>query len=94
MKRHAKKAYDKLVKMGIVMADPSWAEGGHFAISGESDHGDWSIKGIEAGKAYLIDYYHYDVGEFGVDQKVCDILRENGLMCEWQNEGVLGIYDE
>jgi len=42
----------------------------------------------------FIDYYEYNYGEFGVDQTVCDILKKHGLICEWINPGLLGVYPE
>jgi len=55
-----------------------------FMISGEDN---------DDGRPF-IDYYEYNYGEFGVDQTVCDILKKHGLICEWINPGLLGVYPE
>ena len=91
MRRHAKKAYDKLIKMGVHMAHPSWAKNGHFAISGESEHGDWSDLDNHPEKALIIDYY----SEYGteISKSIEDVLKDNDLYCEWVNPGVLAVHD-
>ena len=83
-KRYAK-AYKTLDEMGVPVFNKYSGGGpieeGRFKISAESDGN------------YIIDYYMPGVGEFGVDQPICDVLRDNGLMCEWENPGCLCVYE-
>lgn len=83
MKQNARLAFNALKKIGAPVLDTD-REGCHFRISGE-DNGDetWA------------DYYdgHYLGWDFGVNPKIEAILEKHDLMCEWENPGVLGVYD-
>ena len=83
MKRNYKKAYTKLLKMGcpVLLGDDHGNER-FFRISAE-DNDDiiWA------------DYYQMDLGDWGVNQIVVDVLSQNGLYAEWINPGVLGVHE-
>mgnify|MGYP003108713635 FL=1 len=82
MKRNYRKAFTALQKIGApvhVNEDGMW-------ISGEDNTDDeiW---------ADYYDCYHWnhDGWDCGVNGKINKILNDNGLMCEWQNPGLLWI---
>lgn len=90
MKRHAKKAFTALKKIGapvFVRGEGDGEEGPHFIISAEDNSqriwADYMETGadLEGGSS------------FGVCSEVIDILDANGLYCEWENPGALGVYD-
>jgi len=84
MKRVFIKAYNELKKIGAPVFKEydggSPVERGSFKISGESGEG-WA------------DYWEPDLGEFGVSMKIVDVLNKNGLYPEWENAGVLNVYE-
>ena len=76
-----KPAFDKLVKMGVPVFSGGYDGENTFRISGEDNVLDvWA------------DYYDSNYGEFGVKQEICDVLSKNGLMAEWIDPGILGVY--
>lgn len=83
MKRVYIKAYNELKKMGVPVYVREDMDG-RFQISGEdSESYKWA------------DYYEGDYHAdwiFGVNPKVDEVLRKNGLACEWINPGELGVY--
>jgi len=80
MKRHARKAYTALKKMGAPVIDGDGGYGPHFRISGEKNYtGGWAVAG--------------EMDDFGVSLKINKVLEANGLFVEWINPGVLGVYD-
>ena len=83
MKRNYKKAYTKLLKMGCpVLLGDDYGNERFFRISAEdNDDTVWA------------DYYQMDLGEWGVNQTVVDVLSQNGLYAEWINPGVLGVHE-
>jgi hypothetical protein len=86
MKKHARKAFTALKKMGAPVLDGGGGYGGHFRISGESNYPEiWADYWREFGGRGLDD--------FGVSLKINAVLEKNGLFAEWINSGVLGVYD-
>jgi hypothetical protein len=93
MKRNARKAFTALKKLGAPVYDrPS--ESAEFILGAELRTKD---------DTYFADYYREELREyrdetgkiqnpFGIRTDVNDILTENGLMAEWINGGMVGIY--
>jgi hypothetical protein len=88
MKRHARKAFTALKKIGAPVFVREGEEGPYFCISAEDN-----------GEKTWADYYMMTDGpelegwRFGVCAEVIDILDANGLYCEWENPGSLSVYD-
>ena len=86
MQQQYRTAYNALKKMGA----PVILGGGNgedtFRISAE-DNTDtvWAD--------YYEEYCSEPAYEFGVKREIVDVLEANGLMCEWINPGVLGVYN-
>ena len=95
MKRNARKAYNALNKIGapVIERPGNDTSDGYFVISAESNYDEiWA------------DYYDgprlervLDDGTiewaFGVNPKINKILEANGLISEWINPGMLGVWD-
>jgi hypothetical protein len=85
MKRHARKAFNALKKLGAPVLERS--DVAYFVISGEDNY-----------KEVWADYYeefgiHSDSDTPGVDPRICDIIEANGLFMEWETPGGLVVYD-
>jgi len=101
MKRHARKAFTALKKIGAPVLGPELEWGGHFAISGEQYGRDDGLypgsKDYDKDGLPWAEYYSEDYAEtfsvFGVNKKIIEILDDNGLFAEWANAGVLGVFD-
>lgn len=101
MKRNARKAFTALKNIGCPVREGGTY--GHFTISAEDNGTDPHIDATENilwadaydGRALErvngitdeIEWAH------GVNTKITRILKANGLMCEWINPGMLGVYD-
>jgi len=86
MQQKFKAAYTTLKKMGVPVIEGGWDGEDTFRISGEDNHNQvWA------------DYYEEYCSEpayvFGVKKEINDVLEARGLMCEWINPGVLGVYE-
>ena len=83
MQRNYKKAFTALKNLGSpVIVGDDYGDDKFFRISAEqNDDVVWA------------DYYQMDMGLFGVNQVVVDILDANGLFAEWINPGVLGVHE-
>ena len=83
MQRNYKKAFTALKNLGApVIVGDDYGDDKFFRISAEyNDDVVWA------------DYYQMDMGLFGVNQVVVDILDANGLFAEWINPGVLGVHE-
>ena len=83
MQRNYKKAFTALKNLGApVIVGDDYGDDKFFCISAEyNDDVVWA------------DYYQMDMGLFGVNQVVVDILDANGLFAEWINPGVLGVHE-
>ena len=101
MKRHARRAYTALKAIGAPVLDPDLGWGGHFAISGEQyghddgfyeGHKDYADDGMEWADYYSEDYQEV-YSEFGVHKQIMRILGDNDLYAEWNNPGVLAVFD-
>jgi len=83
--QNARLAFLELYALGAPVLMNDW--GGYFNISGENNETEvWA------------DYYQeFDQEEqwsqFGVHNKINDLLEKYALYCEWYNAGVLGVYD-
>jgi len=86
MKKNARLAFNELKKEGVHVLDPDCGWGGHFAISGEC-HGDGS-RGDDFDR--FLDYYE---DYFGDRTIIPAILDKHGLYFEWNNPGVVAVYD-
>lgn len=95
MKRHARKAWTALNKIGAPVYHQDGYDGAHFVIGGELRH---------AEDRYFADYWQEEIIEelddngkvvnaFGVREDVWRILRSNDLTVEWINGGMAGVYD-
>ncbi len=95
MKRNARLAYNALKKIGAPVLDADW--GGHFAISAElygRDDGFYEGHKDLAPGGYWADYYGEFTGGYPyVAPEIEKILDKYGLYCEWNNPGVLSVYD-
>jgi hypothetical protein len=89
MKRNARTAYDKLKALGVPMYIHD-GETYHFLISAEENYDT-----VWADYYAMTDgvLYYDDLDDFGVNEKINEILDQHGLFCEWQNPGALGVYD-
>ena len=91
MKRNARKAFTALKNMGAPVREGG--DYGYFTISAEENYDEiWA------------DFYEGPLLEkvlpsgeiewaFGVNPKITRVLKANGLMSEWINTGMLGVYD-
>ena len=91
MKAHARKAYNELVKIGAPVMEEPWNDG-HFRISGECNCAG-TFGGNKVQDELWADYWEQGFGEFGVNTKITETLSKHGLYPEWQNAGVLDVYD-
>jgi|TARA_R110000868_G_scaffold303686_1_gene564191 hypothetical protein len=84
MKRNMRTAYNALKKIGCPVIKNEW------------DHSDFRISGEDNGEVCWADYYCEFPGgaldDFGVNNKINAILDANGLFAEWNNPGMLGVY--
>lgn len=81
MKRHARKAYNALKRIGAPVFERSDIE--YFGISAEHNN---SHK--------FLDYYGEFRGGYPyISEEVTAILNENGLYCEWESPGSVTVYD-
>ena len=89
MKRNARTAYDKLKALGVPMYIHD-GESYHFLISAEENYDT-----VWADYYAMTDgvMYYDDLDDFGVNEKINEILDQHGLFCEWQNPGALGVFD-
>ena len=89
MKRNARTAYDKLKALGVPMYIHD-GETYHFLISAEENYDT-----IWADYYAMTDgvMYYDDLDDFGVNEKINEILDQHGLFCEWQNPGALAVFD-
>jgi len=83
MKKHYRKAFNALKKIGAPVIEGGYNGEDTFRISAEDNTGDktWA------------DYHDQAIGLFGVCDEITNILKENKLFAEWINPGVLGVYD-
>ena len=84
MKAKYRKAYNVLKVMGVpVFTNADNDRLGNFFIDGEARRSDeWA------------DYYSGRLNWiFGVNPAVSEVLDQFGLMCEWVNPGLLGVYE-
>ena len=82
MEKHAKKAYDTLVALGVPVVEFSHY-GGHFQISAEEETSD-----------FWLDYYDtHQLGDFGIHKDIHAILDKNGLFAEWADCAIASIHD-
>lgn len=101
MKRNARNAFNALKKIGAPVLGPELGWGGHFAISGElAGRDNWFYEGSkdEAPNGfYWAEYWSPSAAgpgeEFGVNKAILDILNKYDLYAEWNNPGVLNVYD-
>ena len=80
MKRHARKAFTQLKKLGCPVKEWHDETRGHFWIDGEEpEASEW------------LDYWNLNLS-FGSD-KLNEILNSNGLYWEWENSAVGHVHD-
>lgn len=94
MKRNARNAYKALVKIGAPVMEEPW-NNGYFRISGETNYQAGEFGGNKVVAENWADYYNENGSDFdfGVNPKINKILDKYGLYCEWQNPGVMDVYD-
>lgn len=96
MKRNARKAFNQLLKLGAPVYDRRDGYNCEFILGAERRTND---------DTYFADYYREELREyvdgngkiqnpFGIRTDVNDILIANGLMAEWINGGMVGIYQK
>ena len=83
MKKHYRKAFNALKKIGAPVIEGGDQGEDTFRISAEdnTDEKTWA------------DYHDLGFGHHGVCDEITNILKENALFAEWINPGVLGVYD-
>lgn len=102
MKRNARKAFNQLKKIGCPVLETE--DYGHFIISAENNGTDPHIDAVEnilwadAYEGYTLERVNVlDPNEIlwahGINTKIHRILKDNGLMSEWINPGMIGVYD-
>jgi len=87
MKTNAKKAFEALKKLGAPVYEGRDWSGEYFILSAE----EWGN-----GEVIWADYWdgmNIPGWLFGVNPKVTKVLDKFGLVAEWINPGVLGVYD-
>ena len=87
MKNNYRKAFTALKKIGAPVIKGGYNGEDTFRISGEDN-----VDEIWA------DYYEESTGSsdnflFGVNNRINDILDDQGLYAEWINPGVLGVWE-
>ena len=89
MKQNFRKAFNALEKIGCPVIE-GWDDPNTFAINAEDNYpicwADYYVMTDGGGGSELDD--------FGVNNKINAILAANGLMAEWINTGVLGVYQD
>jgi len=86
MKRNARSAFKALKKLGAPVNENDWS-GEYFILNAE----EWGN-----GEEIWADYWdgmNIPGWLFGVNPKVTKVLDKFGLVAEWINPGVLGVYD-
>lgn len=84
MKAKYRKAYNVLKVMGVPV----------FTNEDNYGKGNFSINAEKAISHEWVDYYmRNDRWIFGVNPAIDEVLNEFGLMCEWINPGLLGVYE-
>jgi hypothetical protein len=83
MKKHYRKAFYSLRKIGVPVIEGGYSGRDTFRISAESntDEKRWA------------DYHEQAIGLFGVCKEITNILDEHKLFAEWINPGVLEVHD-
>jgi len=87
MERHASNAFNTLKKMGAPVFIHE-GESYYFVISAEENYDT-----VWADYYAMTDGSYGDLCDFGVNESINKVLNDNGLFCEWQNPGVLAVYD-
>jgi hypothetical protein len=83
MKRNFRTAFNRLQKLGVPVHETN--DGESFWISAE-----------ETGSHNWVDYYdghNIPEWEFGVSNKITELLRGLGLFAEWQNPAKLNVWE-
>ena len=86
MTRNMRTAFNQLKKIGCPVIEGGYDHADRFVISAEMNCED-------VNETVWADYYEPQMGEFGVNQIICDILKINHLYAEWINPGVVGIVE-
>ena len=86
MKQNYRTAYNALKKMGAPVILGGYDGQDTFRISAEDNV-------TQVWADYYEEYCSEPAYEFGVKREIVDVLEANGLMCEWINPGVLGVYN-
>jgi len=88
MKRNARTAFNKLTKMGVRVTERKRGNC-HFVISAK-DNNDCAF-------ADYYDAVHYGglaaARDCGVTREITDVLIAHGLMAEWINDSLVGVYE-
>ena len=93
MKRNARTAFNALKKIGAPVRETD-SHGAHFSISAEENYDETWADFYEGPSLERVDETTGEIlWAFGVNPKIHNILKANGLYCEWWNAGVLGVYD-
>lgn len=78
MKRNFRLAFNELKKMGVPVKDRYW-EVYEFTIDAEEGHGDWT------------NYWGMELGPFGINEKIHEVLKKYGLHTEWHDPATVGV---
>jgi hypothetical protein len=88
MKQNFRKAFNALKKIGCPVIE-GWDDPNTFVINGEENYNtcwaNYNCMGIDTNP---------NLDDFGVNHKINKILDANGLIAEWINTGVLGVYQD
>lgn len=90
VEKRAERAFAKLLgmKAPVLHWGKGWGGEALFAISGEMNF----CK--DYGNKLWADYYDAPAGwDFGVNPEIEKVMDQYGLFCEWQNAGVLDVFD-
>ena len=96
MKRHARKAFTALKRLGAPVFENKPGVDGygeHFFISAEENYDEIWADTYEARALERFTDSGELIWQAGVNPKITRVLRANGLMFEWINAGMIGIYD-
>lgn len=84
----AKRAFEALKKIGAPVhhLGEGWSGNALFSISGESNY-------PEMWADYYNEYQLSFLDDFGVNEKINEVLKKYKLYAEWYNPGVLEVYE-
>lgn len=72
-------AYNELKEMGVPVKERPWTHT-EFVIDAEEGHPEWT------------NYWGLEIGPFGINQKIVDVLNKYDLHTQWIDPASVGVY--